>query len=63
MELARRVGRPDDSISKHLVILKAAGLVTQGWGRLYQVNPAYQPVPGQPVLDFGHTLLRLDKGE
>ncbi|HUB87024.1 MAG TPA: metalloregulator ArsR/SmtB family transcription factor [Verrucomicrobiae bacterium] len=63
MEIARRVGRPDDTTSKHLVILKAAGLVKQGWGRLYRIEPAYQPVPGQPVLEFGHALLRLDKGE
>lgn len=28
--------------------------------RLYTIPKKYLPVPGQPVVDFGHCLLRLD---
>jgi hypothetical protein len=45
---------------KHLVVLRRAGLVAQGRGRLYQMQKQYLPTPGQPVVDFGHCLLRLD---
>jgi hypothetical protein len=41
-------------------MLRRAGLVVQGCGRLYQVPKQYLPTPGQPVVDFGHCLLRLD---
>ena len=41
-------------------MLRRAGLVVQGRGRLYQVPKQYLPTPGQPIVDFGHCLLRLD---
>jgi len=41
-------------------MLRRAGLVVQGCGRLYQVPKQYLPTPGQPVVDFGHCLLLLD---
>jgi hypothetical protein len=37
-----------------------AGLVVQGRGRLYPSAKQYLPAPGQPAVDFGHCLLRLD---
>jgi len=37
-----------------------AGLVVQERERLYQIPKQYLPTPGQPVVDFGHYLLRLD---
>ena len=59
-ELARRLGRSPTLISKHMGILRAAGLVTAGFGRLYQLAPAMRPPPGSRLADFGHCLLRLD---
>jgi hypothetical protein len=39
----------------------------QGWFcvgvGVYQLVRQYLPTPGQPVVDFGHCLLRLDAGE
>ena len=44
----------------YVAMLRKAGLVVQGRGRLYEVPKSYLPEPGQPVVDFGHCLLRLD---
>jgi hypothetical protein len=35
-------------------------VVVSGRGHLYQIPKQYLPTPGQPVVDFGHCLLRLD---
>jgi len=40
--------------------LREAGLAVHGRGKLYQLHKHHLPVPGQPVVDFGHCLLRLD---
>jgi hypothetical protein len=34
--------------------------VVRGRGRVYQLARQYLPTPGQPVVDFGHCVLRLD---
>jgi len=49
-----------DMSSKHLKMLKDAGLVERKRNRLYVLTTAYQPVPGEPLLDLGHCVLRLD---
>lgn len=36
------------------------GLVMQQASRCYAIPPAHQPVPGEPLLDYGHCVLRLD---
>lgn len=59
IELAGRLRRSPDLISKHLAVLRAAGMVETGRGRLYQIPRPYVPTPGERVLDFGHCLLRL----
>jgi predicted transcriptional regulator len=59
-ELSEVVGCSVDMSSKHLKILKAADLVIQKRNRLYAIHPAHQPVPGEPLLDYGHCVLRLD---
>jgi hypothetical protein len=41
-------------------VLRKAGLVAQGRGRLYQIPKPYLPAPGERIVDFGHCLLRLD---
>ena len=45
---------------KHMVTLREAGVVVQGRGWLYQIPAQYLPQPGQPVVDYGHCLLRFD---
>jgi len=59
-ELAGVGGCSYENARKHLAVLQQAGLVEQGRGRLYQIPKQYLPQPGQPVVDFGHCLLRLD---
>jgi DNA-binding MarR family transcriptional regulator len=59
-ELSEVAGCSVDMSSKHLKVLKATGLVVQKRNRLYAIPPAYQPVPGEPLLDYGHCILRLD---
>jgi hypothetical protein len=34
-------------------------VVVQGRGRLYQIQKHHLPTPGEPIVDFGHCLLRL----
>ena len=60
LELARRVGRSPTLTSKHMGILRKAGLVLAGYGRLYQLAPAIRPQPGSRLADLGHCLLKLD---
>ena len=48
---------------KHMQVLLRAGLVERGRGGVYQLMRQHLPVPGQPVVDFGHCLLRLDAGQ
>jgi len=59
-ELADVGGCSYENARKHLAVLQAAGMIVQGRGRLYQIPRQYLPTPGQPVVDFGHCLLRLD---
>jgi len=59
-ELAKVAGCGYDNASQHLARLFHGGLVERGRGRLYQIPKQYIPTPGQPVLDYGHCLLRLD---
>lgn len=59
-EIAQRVGGSRDGTSKHLGVLRRGGLVVRGRGMLYTIPKANQPVPGQPVLEYGHCLLRLN---
>src|ERR1017187_5579377 len=47
-ELAEVIGCSVDMSSKHLKVLKAAGMVLQKRNRLYALQPAHQPVPANP---------------
>jgi biotin operon repressor len=62
-ELARAAGCSRDMASKHVAILRKAGLVVQGRGRLYTIPAHHLPTPGVAEVDFGHCVLRLDKEE
>jgi DNA-binding transcriptional ArsR family regulator len=61
-ELGKRVGLAPDAASKQLTKMRQAGILVQGRGKLYRIAEAYLPTPGQPVVDFGSCLLRLDVG-
>jgi len=60
IEIAERIKRDAGLVSKHLAVLRRAGLVVASRARLYQIPKPYLPAPGQRVADFGHCLLRLD---
>lgn len=59
-QLADDLGISVDMSSKHLKVLKAAGLIERKRNRLYTLAAVYQLAPGEPLLDFGHCVLRLD---
>jgi DNA-binding transcriptional ArsR family regulator len=63
IELAERIGRSSDATSKHLAVLRKAGLVVSGRGQLYQIPKQYLPTPGQRIIDYGCCLLRLDSAK
>src|ERR1700685_2061997 len=50
-ELASVAGCKYDNAGRHLVVLRNAGLIVQGRGRLYHIPKQYLPTPGQPVVD------------
>ncbi len=58
--LAAVAGCPPASASKHMLLLKKAGVVQSGYGRLYKLTPRFQPEPGGTRLDLGHCVLKLD---
>jgi hypothetical protein len=58
--LARRAGCPAASASKHMLLMKKAGVVQVGYGRLYKLSPRFQPEPGSTRLDLGHCIIKLD---
>ena len=62
-ELAEAIGCSVDMSSKHLKVLKNAGLIERKRNRLYTLTAAYQLAPGEPLLDFGHCVLRLDAAD
>ena len=62
-ELAAVGGCSYESGIKHLQVLQQAGLLERGRGGVYQLVRRFLPTPGQPVVDFGHCLLRMDAGQ
>ena len=58
--LAGRAGSTPNLTSKHMSVLRKAGMVVVGYGRLYQLVPEMRPAPGAMHLDLGHCHLRLD---
>ena len=59
-ELARRVATTGNMTSKHLGILRDAGLVDKVYGQLYRLAPRVRVDHENRLLDLGHCLLRLD---
>lgn len=59
VELAERIRQSPDLTSKHMAILRTAGVVTQGQNRLYQIAPQFLADKTGRLIDFGHCLLRV----
>ncbi len=57
-EIAKMIGHSPGLVSKHLAVLRSAGMVVLT-RRLYQVPAAYIAAADKRHLDFGHCLLRL----
>jgi DNA-binding transcriptional ArsR family regulator len=60
VELAERIRQSPDLTSKHMGILRAAGVVTQGRNRLYQIAPQFLADKTERLIDFGYCLLRMN---
>jgi DNA-binding IclR family transcriptional regulator len=66
VELAQRLNVPATNISKHITVLRHAGIVTNDRPKLYGIRPDLlaEPRDANGVLrglDFGVCLLRLDR--
>lgn len=59
-EIAARLRVSETSISKHVAVLLASGIVQRPYG-LYAIEPRFL-VPGERSLDFGSILIRFDRG-
>ena len=60
--LAKKIGVEFSTLTKHMQMLKNAGLLEQGMGKVYSIPERFR-VPGERALDFGSVVLRLDQGE
>jgi DNA-binding transcriptional ArsR family regulator len=59
-EIAERTRQSKDVTSKHIGILRNAGIVIQGRNRLYQIAPQFLADKTERLIDFGYCLLRMD---
>jgi hypothetical protein len=53
-------GQSPDATSKNMAVLRNAGIVTQGRGRLYSLAPQFIADKTERILDFGYCLLRMN---
>jgi DNA-binding transcriptional ArsR family regulator len=58
-EIAQQLRRSPTLISKHMAVLRRAGVVVCGRGGLYQIPAHFRAAPDKQHVDFGHCLLRL----
>lgn len=59
VELAERLGETATGISKHMAVLRDAGVVNLGRNRLYSLPAAFLFDKDQRIVDFGWCVLRL----
>lgn len=59
VELCERMGVSPSALSRHLGVLKIAGMVMVNRAGLYSIPPHFVAEPG--VLDYGHMVLRVGK--
>jgi DNA-binding transcriptional ArsR family regulator len=59
-DLASRVDDSKANVSKHLAVLRRAGVTKFGPGHLHQISDAYRLAPNAPrEMDFGYLVARL----
>ncbi len=58
-EIAQKLRRSPTLVSKHMAVLRRAGVVVCGRGGLYQIPAHFVTAADKRHLDFGHCLLRL----
>jgi hypothetical protein len=51
-----------DATSKNMAVLRNAGIVIQGRGRLYSLAPQFIADKDVRIVDFGYCLLRMNVG-
>ena len=62
-ELSRYVRSNVSLVSKNVLILRKAGILYQGRGRLSYLAEHLRPAPGVNEIDFGHVVLRFPAGK
>lgn len=58
--LAQRIGQTPDATSKHLAVMRRAGVVLTGYGRLYALTPPFRPAPGTRTIPLGPCTLNFE---
>lgn len=62
-EIAARLKYSPALVSKHMAVLKKAGLVEPGQAGMYQIPAHFVVAAATGHVDFGHCLIRLPGGE
>jgi DNA-binding transcriptional ArsR family regulator len=60
-ELARKLGRTPNAITKHLAVLIEAGIIYRSHGKVCHLAKHLHPPPGSTEIDLGPCVLRLDR--
>ena len=63
VELAERLGETATGISKHMAVLRDAGVVNLGRNRLYSLPAGCILDKGHRIVDFGWCVLRLGEAK
>ena len=56
--LASIIRISESSTSKHMAVIRNAGVAISGLGNLYTLAPAYRADPETQEIDFGHCVVR-----
>jgi DNA-binding transcriptional ArsR family regulator len=62
-EIAHKLGRSPTLVSKHMALLRRAGVVEIGRAGVYQIPRQFVVAPDKRHIDFGHCLLRMPATE
>lgn len=62
-EIAQRLGDAPANVSNHMKMLRSAGMVQVGSGRLYRLSEPYRQDPATRQIQFGFCTIHLDAVE
>jgi DNA-binding transcriptional ArsR family regulator len=62
-ELAKAAATPEGNASKQMKVLREAGVVIRGRGRMYYIAQQFRPEAGSRTLDLGSVLLRFSEAK